>query len=103
MKQKRDVSDHASTVDRLVTVRSEVASGVHSLCQTWRILHVQLAAHLLIKLCLSELINLTEDGQQYGNSLASYIFHREERSGYTVTIELSPWPKLAVTNEIRTP
>ena len=35
-------------------------------------------------------------------SLTSHTLHREEGSGHTATIELSPWQKLAATNEIRT-
>ena len=34
-------------------------------------------------------------------SLASHTLHREEGSGHTATIDLSPPKKLAVTNEIR--
>ena len=35
------------------------------------------------------------------HSLASHTLHREEGSGHAATIELSPWQKLDVTNQIR--
>ena len=34
--------------------------------------------------------------------LTSHTLHREEGSGHTATIKLSPWLKLDVTNQIRT-